>query len=76
MKFLNKTGLNTFLRLFNTKLEVSKHKEALAESERLRKQFLEEIDYEKELAFDTTWIVPSNNAPYVGSAIVGATYVA
>lgn len=75
MKFLNKNGLNTFLRLFDTKLKVSKRKEALAESERLRKQFLEEIDYDKDLAFDVTWIV-SNSSPYVGSATVGSTFVA
>ena len=75
MNFLNKIGLDTFLSLFDTKLKISKRKKALAESERLRKQFLEQIDYEKELAFDTTWIV-GDNAPYVGSAIVGQTYVA
>lgn len=75
MKFLNKTGLNTFLRLFDTKLKVSERKEALAESERLRKQFLEEIDYDKDLAFDVTWLV-GDSSPYVGSAVVGQTYVA
>ncbi len=57
MSFLNKNGLDTFLGLFNTKLKISESKSALAESEELRKQFLEEVDYDKDLAFAKSDIV-------------------
>ena len=73
MNFLDKHGLGTFLtqlkNIFGYKLD-------LDETMDIRRQYLLEIDYEKELAFDTAWIVPSNNSPYVGMATVGSTYVA
>ena len=73
MNFLDKAGLRTFLsqlkNIFGLKSDLDKNME-------IRQQYLLEIDYEKELAFDTTWIVPSNNSPYIGMAVVGQTYVA
>lgn len=49
--------------------------EVLNDSMENRRKYLLEIDYEKELAFKTDWII-GDNAPYVGSAVVGQTYVA
>lgn len=49
--------------------------DVLNDSIEARRKYLLEIDYAKELAFDTDWIV-GDNAPYVGSAVVGQTYVA
>ena len=72
MNFLDKKGLGVFLAQLKN---IFGYKSALDETMDIRRQYLLEIDYEKELAFDTTWIV-GDNAPYVGSAIVGQTYVA
>ena len=70
--FLNKTGLNTLLmqlkNIFGSKSVLDTCMEA-------RRSNLLEIDYDKELAFNTDFLV-GDNAPYVGSATVGATYVA
>lgn len=41
-----------------------------------RRQYLLEIDYDTELAFNTEALVSITNSPYVGSARVGQTYVA
>lgn len=72
MQFLDKHGLSTFLAQLKN---IFGYKSALDETANIRRQYLLEIDYDKELAFDTTWIV-GDNSPYVGSAVVGATYVA
>lgn len=72
MNFLDKKGLGVFLAQLKN---IFGYKSALDETMDIRRQYLLEIDYEKELAFDTTWIV-GDNAPYVGSAVVGQTYVA
>lgn len=70
--FLNKTGLNTLLmqlkNIFGSKSILDTCMEA-------RRSNLLEIDYDKELAFNTDFLV-GDNSPYVGSATVGATYVA
>lgn len=77
MQFLDKHGLGTFLaqlkNIFGYKLTLDKN--TIDENMDIRRQYLLEIDYESILAFDTTWIV-GDNAPYVGNAIVGQTYVA
>lgn len=72
MQFLDKHGLGTFLAQLKN---IFGYKSALDETMNIRKQYLLEVDYDKELAFDTTWIV-GDNSPYVGSARVGQTYVA
>ena len=72
MEFLDKHGLGIFLAQLKN---IFGYKSIIDESMRARRQYLLEIDYEKELAFNTTWIV-GDNSPYVGSAIVGQTYVA
>ena len=72
MQFLDKKGLSVFLAQLKN---IFGYKATLDNSMDIRRQYLLEIDYEKELKFDTTWIV-GDNAPYVGSAIVGQTYVA
>lgn len=72
MNFLDKHGLGTFLAQLKN---IFGYKSALDETMNIRQQYLLEIDYEKELAFDTSFIVGDNN-PYVGYAIVGSTYVA
>lgn len=72
MQFLDKKGLSTFLAQLKN---IFGYKSALDETMKFRQQYLLEIDYEKELAFDTNWLV-GDNAPYVGSATVGQTYVA
>lgn len=66
MQFLDKKGLRTFLaqlkKLFyipdrvNSK-ELRPSLEVLNKNMELRQQYLLEIDYEKELAFDTSFIV-------------------
>jgi histidinol phosphatase-like PHP family hydrolase len=82
MKFLDKQGLKTFLtqlkNIFGVPDKTGKKRASLKVLngiEATRKKYLLEIDYEKELAFNTDWIV-GDNAPYVGSAVVGQTYVA
>ena len=72
MQFLDKHGLSTFLAQLKN---IFGYKSALDETMDIRRQYLLEIDYEKELAFDTSFIVGDNN-PYVGYAVVGSTYVA
>jgi hypothetical protein len=72
MTFLDKKGLGTFLAQLKN---IFGYKSALDETMNIRRQYLLEIDYEKELAFDTSFIVGDNN-PYVGYAVVGSTYVA
>ncbi len=72
MTFLDKKGLKTFLAQLKN---IFGYKSTLDESMEARRVNLLEIDYENTLAFDTTWIV-GDNSPYVGSAIVGQTYVA
>lgn len=72
MRFLDKHGLSTFLTQLKN---IFGYKSTLDETMEIRRQYLLEIDYEKELAFDTSFIVGDNN-PYVGYAVVGSTYVA
>lgn len=72
MQFLDKHGLGVFLTQLKN---IFGYKSALDETMNIRRQYLLEIDYEKELAFDTSFIVGDNN-PYVGYAVVGSTYVA
>ena len=72
MQFLDKHGLGTFLTQLKN---IFGYKSTLDETMDIRRQYLLEIDYEKELAFDTSFIVGDNN-PYVGYAVVGQTYVA
>jgi hypothetical protein len=78
-QFLDKTGLETLLKkfknIFGLKFTLDTSIENLNTSIENRRKYLLEIDYEKELAFNTDWIV-GDNAPYVGSAVVGQTYVA
>ena len=71
MTFLDKHGLGTLLAQLKN---IFGYKSALDETMNIRRQYLLEIDYDKELAFDTTWIV-GDNSPYVDSATVGSTYV-
>lgn len=72
MEFLNLHGLNVFF----TQLEkIFGHKSTLDTAMNNRRINLLEIDYDTTLKFDTNWIV-GDNAPYVGSAVVGQTYVA
>ena len=73
MQYLDKKGLSTFLAQLKN---IFGYKSKLDNSMDIRRQYLLEIDYEKELAFDTDWIIPSDNSPYVGMAVVGQTYVA
>lgn len=72
MNFLDKKGLSTFLAQLKN---IFGRKQILDDSAAARNLYLLNIDYEKDLAFDIDRIV-GNNAPYVGSAIVGQTYVA
>ena len=72
MQFLDKTGLGTFLTQLKN---IFGYKSNLDATMEIRRQYLLEIDYEDTLAFDTSWIV-GDNSPYVGSAVVGSTYVA
>ena len=72
MNFLDKKRLGTFLAQLKN---IFGYKSALDETMDIRRQYLLEIDYDKTLKFDTSWIV-GDNSPYVGSAIVGQTYVA
>ena len=72
MEFLDIIGLRVFLDQLKN---IFGYKALLDETMKVRQQYLLEIDYEKELAFDTTSI-GGDNSPYVGSAVVGQTYVA
>ena len=74
MQFLDKIGLKTFLTQFKIK-DIFGKKSTLENAMKVRQQYLLEIDYDKELAFNTDFLV-GDNSPYVGSATVGATYVA
>ena len=72
MQFLDKRGLSTFLirikKIFWPKSSLTEIKEA-------RRINLLEINYEDTLAFNIS-IIAGKNSPYVGSAVVGETYVA
>lgn len=72
MQYLDITGLSTFLTQLKN---IFGYKSTLDENMEIRRQYLLEVDYDEELAFDTTWIVGDNN-PYVGCAVVGSTYLA
>ena len=84
MKFLDKQGLSTFLAQLKNKFFIPDKKdnnklrpplEVLNKNMDIRRQYLLEIDYKNTLAFDTSEIIESNS-PFIGSAIVGSTYVA
>lgn len=71
--FLNKTGLNTLLmqlkNIFGSKSILDTCMEA-------RRSNLLEIDYDKELAFDTSFIIGGSAASSVtGTATAGAAIV-
>lgn len=72
MQFLDKRGLTTFL---TQSKKIFWPKTTLNEIKKARQQNLLEINYEETLAFNTSIIV-GENAPYVGSAVVGQTYLA
>ena len=72
MTFLDKHGLSTFLAQLKN---IFGYKSTLDETMEIRRQYLLEIDYDDVLKFNTSVIV-GENSPYVGSAIVGETYVA
>lgn len=72
MSFLDKNGLST---LFTQLKNIFGYKSILDESMEIRKQYLLEIDYEKDLAFDVNQLI-GDNSPYVDYARVGQTYVA
>lgn len=72
MSFLDKNGLST---LFTQIKSIFGKKADLEASMEIRRQYLIDIDYEKELAFDVGFII-GDSKPYVGYAIVGSTYVA
>lgn len=71
MNFLDINGLATFLGQLKN---VFGKKATLDRCSTERENNLLNIDYDKELAFDTSRLV-TDNAPYVGSAVVGSTYV-
>ena len=72
-RFLDLQGLQTFLTQLKNILG---YKAKLDNSMVLRTQYLLEVDYDSDLAFNTTFIVGESAAPYVGQAVVGSTYVA
>jgi hypothetical protein len=72
MKYLDKHGLGTLLAQFKL---IFGSKATLDECAATRNEYLLNIDYEKDLAFNTSRIV-LDNSPYVGSAMVGSTYLA
>ena len=71
-KFLAGEGLECALDLLKSVLGA---REPVQSNGAARTQFLLEIDYENDLAFNINWIV-GDNSPYVGSAVVGQAYVA
>lgn len=72
MEFLDRTGLKTFLDnlkpIFGLKVNLE------TSMDDRRKYLLDYNNYEEDLSFNTDWIV-GNNSPYVGSAVVGSTYL-
>lgn len=78
-QLLDRTGLETLLNkfknIFGLKSTLDTSIKNLNTSMENRRKYLLEIDYEKELAFKTDQII-GDNSPYVGSAVVGQTYVA
>ena len=56
MNFLDKQGLSTFLAQLKLK-KIFGYKSKLENSMDIRRQYLLEIDYEKDLAFDTSQII-------------------
>lgn len=72
MKMTTLNNLKEILELMKTIFGVKslavKHREALD-------TYVLNVDYENNLKFNTDVIV-GNNSPYVGSAIVGSTYLA
>lgn len=78
-KLLDQVGLETLLdqlkAFFGLKKDLDEDAGRVEQIGQIRQQYLLEIDYEKELAFDIGQIV-GGNSPYVGSAVVGQTYVA
>jgi hypothetical protein len=72
MEFLDKVGLGIF---FAQLKKIFGYKSALDNTMNIRQQYLLEINYEQDLAFNTEQII-IDNSPYVGSARVGSTRVA
>lgn len=72
MNFLDKKGLITFLGQLNN---IFGNKATLDKCAEARNAYLLNIDYDAELKFNTDLLV-INNAPYIGSAVVGSTCVA
>lgn len=64
----SKNFLDLMKEIFGLENFTIKHRDAL-------NTYVLNIDYDKDLGFNTDSIV-GNNMPYVGSAIVGSTYIA
>ena len=73
MKLLTKSVLSNLLAQFKNIFGL---KSVLDKNIEDRRQYLLEIDYEKELAFNIDYIIGEDAAPYVGQAVVGNTFVA
>lgn len=65
MQFLDKEGLGVFLTQLKNILG---RKQVLDDSQAARNLYLLNIDCEKDLVFDTNWIV-GDNAPYVQNLV-------
>lgn len=73
MQFLDKRGLGTFLAQLKN---IFGYKSTLDATMEIRQQYLLNIDYEKELAFDTSFIIGgSATSSVTGTATVGAAIV-
>ena len=72
-KLLNQEGLELLLSLLAAQVG---RKSVLDKNIELRNKYVLNIDYDTDIKFNTDQIVGDAAAPYVGTAIVGSTYVA
>lgn len=70
--YLDKVGVKYLLSKFKQIFGLNKELNTAMD---YRRQYLLNIDYEKELQFNTDWIVGQGAGSYVGEAIVGITHL-
>ena len=70
--YLNEQGLQVLINLLAAQVG---HKSILDKNIEFRNRYVLNIDYDTYIKFNTDQIV-GDAAPYVGTAIVGSTYVA
>lgn len=73
MNYMNLANLRAWCEAVKSKWGL---KSIISSNAAIRNQYLFNIDYDTDIKFNTDQIVGDAAAPYVGTAVVGSTYVA